>query len=149
MSQILGIDPGKTGYLVSVDSDGIAWSTERANLIPALIERQDRFKKVYVERQFCMGIDGKKQIFTNAYGYGEIVGALMALQIPFEIIGCKDWQKVMLRGHPKASGKALKQQYTEVAERLWPSICFRGPKGGLRDGKAAAALIAEYGRRCL
>jgi hypothetical protein len=36
-----------------------------------------------------------------------------------------------------------------VAERLWPSISFRGPRGGIDDGKAAACLIAEYGRRTL
>jgi hypothetical protein len=55
----------------------------------------------------------------------------------------------MLRGEPKARGRELKETYTRVAERLWPRIAFRGPRGGLLDGKAAAAMIAEYGRRML
>jgi hypothetical protein len=55
----------------------------------------------------------------------------------------------MLAGEGKASGPALKRLYVSVAERIWPMISFRGPRGGLDDGKAAACLIAEYGRRTL
>ncbi len=90
---------------------------------------------------------GLSSTFTIAHDYGEIVGAVEALQLPFELVRPQDWQAMMLRGEGKAKGKELKKSYTRVAERLWPRESFRGPKGGLRDGKAAAALIAEYGRR--
>ena len=104
---------------------------------------------VAVERQFSMHGQGLTSTFTIGRGYGEILGALAALNLRHDIIRSQDWQKAMLRGESKATGRDLKRQYVAVAERLWPSISFRGPKGGLLDGKAAAALIAEYARRNL
>ncbi len=57
----------------------------------------------------------------------------------------QDWQRAMLRGEPKAESRRERlETYVRVAERLWPRVSFRGPRGGLLDGKAAAALIAAF-----
>ena len=153
VSAIIGIDPGKTGYLVAVDSDGIAWSepmpAEDGELTAILRSYDDC--RVFVERQQPMSRVQRGVIggFRLGYGYGRILEAVAGLGLSYELVRSQDWQRVMLRGEPKAKGKELKLTYTRVAWQLWPDISFRGPRGGLLDGKAAAALIAEYGRRLI
>jgi hypothetical protein len=154
MSVIIGIDPGATGYIVALDSDGIAWSREMpetpAQLADAL--REHAGATVIVERQQPMPRDRRGVIggFKSGQGFGRIEGVLAALNCRVYLVRSQDWQKTVLRGEAKAADrKALMALYTEVAERMWPTIVFRGPRGGLLDGKAAAALIAEHGRRML
>lgn len=149
----IGIDPGKTGAIVAVDGDGaIAWTwslkgrTHR-EIINLLREHGDC--PVILERQFAVHGQGLVSTFTTAEGYGALVGIVEALDMPLHLVRSQEWQRVMLAGEGKASGQDLKRLYVGVAERLWPSISFRGPRGGMGDGKAAAALIAEYGRRSL
>jgi hypothetical protein len=151
MSVILGIDPGATGWIVAVDSDGFAWSLPLPDSPMTLASslREHPGLQVFVERQHAVHGQGLSSTFTTAQGFGRIEGVVAALGMPLRLVRSQDWQKVMLRGEPKASGKELKRLYTQVAERLWPSVPFRGPRGGLLDGKAAAALIAEYGRRVI
>ena len=146
----IGIDPGKTGAIVALDGDGaVAFSGTRDDVVRLLREYEEDIQRVYVERQHTVHGQGLSSTFTLAQDYGEIIGALKALAVSFDLVRAQDWQKVMLRGEPKASGVDLKRQYVAVAERMWPTISFRGPRGGLDDGKAAACLIAEYGRRTL
>jgi len=153
MSAIIGIDPGATGWIVAVDSDGIVWSAEMPEadgaLTALLRDRAGLF--VYVERQQPMPRDKRGVIggFQSGFGFGRIMEAVAGLGMRHQLVRSQDWQRDMLRGEPKAEGKELKRSYVRVAERLWPSVSFRGPRGGMLDGKAAAALIAEYGRRML
>lgn len=153
MNAVIGIDPGKTGWIVAVDSDGIVWSAlmpeDDGGLTNLLRDRSDLF--AFIERQQPMPRDKRGVIggFKSGYGFGRILEAVAGLGMRHQLVRSQDWQKTMLRGEKKASGKELKQTYVRVAERLWPTIEFRGPRGGMIDGKAAAALIAEYGRRLL
>jgi hypothetical protein len=151
MSAIIGIDPGRTGYIAAVDSDGVVWSEpmpDTPERIASIVGCRDA-SPAFVERQHAMHGQGVSSTFTTAFGYGQIVGVLAGLGMRYALVRACDWQKAMLRGEPKAKGKELKALYVAVAERTWPSISFRGPRGGLLDGKAAACLIAEYGRRLL
>lgn len=148
--ETLGIDPGKTGAIVSLDGDGaVSWSRPMPDTPQELARllRDHVTARVIVERQFAMPEQGRSSTLTIGIGYGVILGVCAGLDIPLELVRAQDWQKVMLRGEGKAKGVDLKRQYVAVAERMWPSVTFRGPKGGMNDGKAAAALIAEYGRR--
>ena len=149
----IGTDPGKTGAIAAVDGDGaVAWTwilkkrTHR-EIIDLLRAHADC--PVMLERQFPVHGQGLTSTFTPAEGYGVLVGIVEALGLPLHLCRAQDWQRVMLAGEGKASGPDLKRLYVGVAERLWPSISFRGPRGGIDDGKAAACLIAEYGRRTL
>ena len=149
----IGIDPGKTGYIAAVDGDGaVAWTwtlkdrTHR-DIIDLLSAHADC--PVMIERQYPMHGQGLSSTFTIGYGYGVLTGIVESLGMPLHLCRAQDWQKVMLAGEGKASGPALKRLYVGVAERIWPTISFLGPRGGLDDGKAAACLIAEYGRRTL
>ena len=149
----IGIDPGKTGAIAAVDGDGaVAWTwtlkdrTHR-DIIDLLSAHADC--PVMIERQYAMHGQGLSSTFTIGYGYGVLTGIVESLGMPLHLCRAQDWQRVMLAGEGKASGPALKRLYVSVAERIWPMISFRGPRGGLDDGKAAACLIAEYGRRTL
>jgi len=149
----IGIDPGKTGAIAAVDGDGaVAWTwimkgrTHR-EIIDLLEEMADN--PVMMERQISVHGQGLSSTFTTAEGYGFLQGVIQALDMPLHLCRAQDWQRVMLAGEGKASGPALKRLYVSVAERIWPMISFRGPRGGIDDGKAAACLIAEYGRRTL
>lgn len=149
----IGIDPGATGAIVAVDGDGaVAWTwtlkgrTHR-DIIDLLSAHADC--PVIIERQYAMHGQGLSSTFTIGYGYGVLMGIVGALGLPLHLCRAQDWQRVMLAGEGKASGPALKRLYVSVAERIWPTISFRGPRGGMDDGKAAACLIAEYGRRTL
>jgi len=50
-----------------------------------------------------------------------------------------------------AAKRQMKVAAVQVAQRVFPMAAaqFVGPRGGLLDGRAEAALIAEYGRRVL
>jgi len=148
-SEIIGIDPGKTGYVVAIDSEGVSWSQSMPDTPNQLADllREHVNAQFFVERQFPVRGQGLKSTFTTGRGYGEILGVVAGLAARLWLVESKDWQKVMLRGLPQVKGPDLKRQYIAVAERAWPSISFRGPRGGIHDGKAAAVLIAEYGRR--
>lgn len=149
----LGIDPGATGAIVAVDNDGaVAWTwTLKGRTHREIIDLLREFAPcpVTLERQFPVHGQGLTSTFTTAEGYGVLMGIVEALGMPLHLCRAQDWQKVMLAGESKASGQDLKRLYVGVAERLWPSISFRGPRGGMDDGKAAACLIAECGRRTL
>ena len=149
----IGIDPGKTGCIAAIDGDGaVAWTwimkgrTTR-EIVDLLSEHNDA--PVIIERQIAVHGQGLTSTFTTAEGYGVLQGIVAALGMPLHLVRAQDWQKIMLRGERKASGADLKRLYVAVAERIWPMINFRGPRGGMNDGKAAACLIAEYGRRTL
>jgi len=151
MSAIIGIDPGVTGWIVAVDSDRIAWAAPMPDSEDGLARllREHVDLPAFVERQHAVHGQGLSSTFTTGCNYGRILGVLAGLGMRRELVRSQDWQRVMLRGEPPSKGKDLKITYTRVAERLWPTVPFRGPRGGLLDGKAAAALIAEYGRRSM
>jgi hypothetical protein len=132
-----------------VDSDGLVWDAAMPETEDGLVTilREREGVHTFIERQHAVHGQGLASTFTIGVGYGRILGVAAALGLRRELVRSQDWQKVMLRGEAKASGKDLKRLYVEVAERLFPRVAFRGPRGGLLDGKAAAALIAEYGRR--
>ena len=150
---IIGIDPGKTGAIAAVDGDGaVVWTwtlKNRTHREIADLLRDHADCPVMIERQIAVHGHGLSSTFTTAEGYGVLIGLVTALYMPLFLCRAQDWQHVMLAGEGKASGLDLKRLYVGVAERLWPTISFRGPKGGLDDGKAAACLIAEYSRRKL
>jgi len=151
MSGVIGIDPGKTGWIVCVDSDGIVWShpiPEEPGGVSRILQDATSVMWVFVERQHPVRGQGLASTFTLATGYGRILEAVAALGFRYELVRAQDWQRVMLRGEAQGlKGRELMRLYVTVAARLWPRTSFFGPRGGLADGKAAAALIAEYGRR--
>lgn len=76
-------------------------------------------------------------------GIGLWQGLLAGLGVPHELVSPVAWKgKMGLSGKAKGASVAL-------AQRLFPraSSVFVGPRGGARDGRADAALIAAWARR--
>lgn len=80
-----------------------------------------------------------------AWAYGVWVGILHAFDCEYIEVTPMKWQNRLI---PGARGEKNKSRAVETAERMWPEAAkhFRGPRGGLIDGRADAMLIASYGR---
>ena len=95
--------------------------------------------------EFAQAFPGQGAVsnFSTGNGFGVYKGVLTALQIPFEIVHPKKWQKVY------SIAKKTKEQSYAIASQLFPLVNFLGKKGAIKDGRSDAILMAEYGRRQL
>jgi hypothetical protein len=165
MSAVIGIDCGEKGWIVAVDTDGIAWAYPMPDSESELVDILERHRDlpVFIEQQQAAFSDKEeggtrgtspRASFTAGDNFGFIRGVVATLHMRRQFVRPRDWQTIKT-GLPKPKGKRaevrkeLKRQSVLMAERLWPSSSFRGPRGGAIDGKAEAALIAEFGRRLL
>ncbi len=88
---------------------------------------------------------GQSGGWTFAEGYGVILGALGAWDIPVHLVHASTWKKAA--GLTKRKGETTAQTKTRSRQRaieLWPSCShlFARVKD---DGRAEAALIARHG----
>ncbi len=96
---------------------------------------------VFIERVHSMPKQGVASAFNFGYGCGLWEGIVQGLHWPYEFVTPQQWMKLMmtgqLRGKDAGRGRAME---------LWPDNVsdFELKK---YDGRADAALIAEYGRR--
>lgn len=86
--------------------------------------------------------------FRTGMGSGIWQGLLIAYQIPYQEVHSKTWQTLFFKG---IHGQDTKQKSFNVASQLFPKHAqdFKGPRGGIKDGRTDAILIAEYGLRQL
>jgi hypothetical protein len=137
----IGIDPGKNGGIAAIGpgpSDAAAWkmpSTERDTLAVlkdavmglgsfALIERAQAFPG--------MGVSGAFNYGGNYFG---LRMALVALEIPFEVVAPGVWQRTM-----RCLTKGDKNVTKRRAQELFPTL-------KITHAIADALLIAEYNKR--
>jgi len=71
---------------------------------------------------------------------------LEALEIPYQLVSARTWQKSMLAG---TSGADTKQRSILAAGRLFPGVNLKRSARARKadDGIADALLLAEYARR--
>lgn len=143
-AMILGVDPGKTGALAWLDSDGqlvdvrdmpdATGSALGAHLADLILEQRPTV--ACVEKVGAMPKQGVASTWKFAEGYGAILGALGALQVPILHVTPSTWKKAARLSKDKT---ASRQRATE----LWPthSHLFARVKD---DGRAEAALIALH-----
>ena len=67
------------------------------------------------------------------------------LQIPYEFVTPRKWQKVVYDSAKKLDDP--KRQSFELASRLFPTLEFKTRRGRILDGRSDAMLIAEYARK--
>jgi hypothetical protein len=114
MSNYLGIDPGKTGGIAVVSSEG-----QLLYLVPCgdvEVDTIDRLKcayslygpfKAYIERVASFPGQGVSSTFTFGVRYGVIRGVLSTIGIPFIDVPPQTWQKTLGLSQPKQSSKDL------------------------------------------
>lgn len=153
MSIVLGIDPGLSGALASWDGEElvlyeiptmkaqgrgreVAWSE-------LYQEWQAHFwncDHVFLERVMSRHGEGVSSAFKFGFVTGGFRGIIAAMELPVTLVTPGVWKK-------HYGIQASKLGAVRRASELFPSYArlFRGPKGGLKDGPAEAALIALYG----
>lgn len=155
MKYFAGIDPGKSGGAVLLSPCGqivdklINIQTGR-DVLNFLNNHKDKQIFAYCEKaQAFPGGQGIVSTFNYGQGYGEILGILQALNIPFELIPPTKWTRVMFAGVP-VSYKG-KDRARIAVSRLFPGIDLRASSRCQRphEGLVDALLIAEYGRRIM
>ncbi len=85
---------------------------------------------------------GVVSMFSMGYGYGLLLGVIVALEIPYTLVAPQTWKKAMLFDMPARDKAASLAR----AKQLFPTM---SGEIGKHHGKAEALLIAEYGKRLL
>lgn len=153
-----GIDPGLNGAVVAIDERSQLigyWDTpsmqikqtgRREYLIHEMVSIIDRLRSAHFALEALQPMPGKS---SNAmFGLGRAMaiweGILTALRCSYERVRYQEWQRAMYRG----IGGEGKARSILAAQRLFPQLQLVPPKCRKpRDGRADAALLAEYLRR--
>lgn len=155
MTAILGIDPGLSGALALLEpTQLIIWD------VPTLtIERNGKARRDtdlhqllalfrIAKRQGARAVleqinaqpgNGATQAFSYGKGYGAILMGLAACEIPVDYAPPAVWKKALGVPKEKDGARARASEMLPEHAKLWPLK--------KHDGRAEAALIAEYGRR--
>lgn len=156
--RILGVDPGGTGALALLSDNGASvevcdmpvfrvtrGKTAKAELdVHGLIDMLRRMEPNYCFFEKVGGMTGESA--ASSFNFGRIAGAAEAIckaqGARFTFVAPHVWKKKM------GLVRAQKDDSRAKATDMWPGVAaeFRRVKD---DGKAEAALIAEYGRRQL
>lgn len=146
MTVFIGIDVGKDGAIALLAGDGrvmdIIDMPDHPETIREILTFVQPDKFVTIEAQQAMPGQGVTSMFSLGQRYGLLTGILVALQIPHEHVRPQAWMRAM-QIPPKADKKA----HVAKALALFPTAEVTGPRGGMKDGRADALLIAEHGRR--
>ena len=141
---IIGIDPGAKGAIVvwtEQDTMEIHKMPETPQDVYDLLKVYQSNSVCYLEKVGGMPGMGGSAMFNFGRGFGHIEMALLALQIPTEIVTPQKWQKELQMGNKGDRSKSeWKNHLKERAQQLFP-----GKKFTLDT--ADAALICEYGKR--
>ena len=139
----IGIDPGAKGSMCLIANGKVLFKDfdlkEYSNTLKAFLDTDDTELMVAIEKVHAMPGQGVSSSFSFGQRLGEIEGMLTALQIPYELVAPKDWQKAC--GIP---AKSDKKGIASVIQKLYPTAELYGNKGGLRDGRSDALGLAHF-----
>lgn len=152
---ILGIDPGLSGALAFLDPERSLMrivdmptfeyetTRKRVKVDPYEIVREmakQPISNMYFEDVAASPQMGTVSAFSFGEGKGILMGAAAANGIPLTPVKPAQWKKLM-------RVPADKRAAVQRASQLFPAVAalFKGPRGGVYDGRAEAALIALFG----
>lgn len=155
MTLIVGIDPGNSGALAFLDPEqSRMWIVDMATFTYETTRRMIKVdaygtsralrahpvSHIYLEEVTASPQMGVSSSFSFGEGYGILKGVAAALDIPLSTVKPQTWKKQL-------RVQADKRMAVQRASQLFPRIAhkFKGPKGGILDGRAEAALLAFYG----
>lgn len=151
----LGIDPGKQGAMALIDKNReviliIDWPGDEHELVAVIGDTKKIARLSYkakiqagLEKVHSMPGQGVTSMFSFGMNYGMWRSVLASFNIPFILVPPRTWQK----GIEKSKSKTA--LWTPGAKRLFPNDIesLQGPRGGAKDGRAVALLIADWCRR--
>lgn len=160
-AMIIGIDPGLSGAVALISMEGEVIEIYDTPILT--IKKGKKNKNVYDLQKICdtfldqmdvhivvekvrpLSIGFSSQAsFGLGYSLGMWEAFCVVSQYSYELVEPKKWQK-----HFGISGKSgdTKTQSYLVASKLYPKAELTGPRGGKKDGRCDALLIAEWARR--
>lgn len=141
----IGVDPGRSSGCISiwmpsvnaVECYPLSKLTDREiwNVVSDLAEYGPVF--AVLEAVHAMPKQGISSTFKFGTSFGELKMALVAAEIPFELVSPQKWQKAL-----SCQTKGQKNVSKNKAQQLWPDI-------KITHATADSLLLAEYGRRFL
>ena len=150
-----GIDVGLSGAIALVHPDGSQYEVHDIPVIKngskkdydlwALHKLMLSFGTdllFYVEKVGAMPKQGVTSMFRFGMGYGIAQMAVIGAHHRMGLVRPQTWKASMLRDMAKTKGASC-----AVANQLFPRASIRGSRGGMKDGRCEALLIAEYARR--
>jgi len=158
MTYYIGVDPGAKGYLCLLDPIGKMEFipnpttqkevTDSTLALLAHIHLLGQPIRVGIEDVHSLYGMSAKSNFNFGFNLGMITTLLYGM-FPKHLITKvqpKVWQKAIGAPSKKFLGgqMKLKQAIADIAEAIYPHADLYGPKGGLKDGKADALMIAHY-----
>jgi hypothetical protein len=138
-----GIDPGCSGAVSTLDKEGkpVGGSFKLSETMLDVVEYFEKFdlKDSYavIEAVHSMPKQGVASTFTFGKSFGQCLGILSALRIPFILVSPVKWQTAM-----NCRTKGDKNVSKAAAQRLWPTV-------KISHANADSLLLAEYGRTIL
>lgn len=103
-----------------------------------------------LEQQQSMPKQGVKSTFTLGRNFGRWEALLTVLGIPFTIVTANAWRKGRTKKSDGPDPKARVKRYIEnrFPRKRFPELWGQlyGPKGGYKDGRADALVIALWAR---
>ena len=142
--RFIGIDPGQSGGIVALDTNGIVTHCEKmpgtegdiGSLLSSIRwESETDHNFALIEAVHSMPKQGVSSSFKFGQNYGLLRGILIGQQIPFDQVTPQRWQKAM-----GCMTKGDKNVSKAKAQQLFP-----GER--ITHAVADALLIAEYCRR--
>lgn len=146
--QYLGVDPGKSGGLCVVDSNGTPLECTRmpdgtARIVDWLQQAKERYPNLVMVTELAQAMpkQGLTSTFRYARHFATFEVTAILLKIPYVEVRPAVWKKTMGLSQKKADSIA-------ACRRLFPTVELI-PKGCRieHDGIAEALLIAEWARR--
>lgn len=139
----IGIDPGAKGSMCLISNGKVLFKDfdlkDYSSTLKAFLDTNDTELMVAIEKVHAMPGQGVSSSFSFGQRLGELEGMLTALQIPYELVAPRDWQKAC--GIP---AKSDKKGIASVIQKLYPTAELYGNKGGLRDGRSDALGLAHF-----
>lgn len=142
----IGIDPGKSGALAIIESDGTVstFLFDKEAYLRELLRVDETDAICCLEHVNSLPHDGHNVSFNFGENFGWIQGILDAYKIPYELVRPQKWKK-------EFSITKDKNMSIAVCKRLFPNVSLL-PTPRCRkdnDGLAEAILMAEFARRKL
>lgn len=156
MKSYIGIDPGASGAVVSLQPDGgytkyvvekIGKEIDISSLAKVVCQFKDKDCHAVLENVHSIFGTSAKSNFQFGRIFGICQALLEAYDIPYTLVTPKKWQKTMHEGIVVQKDK--KKMSIAAAMRIFPDIDLRKSDRAKvpHDGVTDALLMAEYGRR--
>tara|TARA_R110002012_G_scaffold101260_2_gene240204 strand:+ start:485 stop:991 length:507 start_codon:yes stop_codon:yes gene_type:complete len=153
-----GIDVGLKGAVALVSADGSKYEVHDIPTIKNGSKKEydmwalnDLLKSFilghgnllfYVEKVGAMPGQGVTSMFRFGMGYGIAQMAVVGAGHRLGLVRPQTWKASTMRDSAKSKGASC-----AVAHQLFPRAELTGSRGGMKDGRCEALLIAEYARR--